>query len=57
MTTSDYTMTKNKTGTREEGMSKVIVIAFVTLDGVTQDPDGAEGFRHGGWRFDLVPSQ
>ena len=21
----------------------------VTLDGVVQDPDGAEGFRHGGW--------
>jgi hypothetical protein len=55
MTTSDYTTTKHKTGTREEGMSKVIVIAFVTLDGITQYPDGAEGFRHGGWAFRFGP--
>jgi dihydrofolate reductase len=30
-------------------MRKVIVSEFVTLDGVIQDPGGAEGFEHGGW--------
>jgi dihydrofolate reductase len=32
-------------------MSKVIVSEFVTLDGVFQDPGGAEGFEAGGWAF------
>jgi dihydrofolate reductase len=32
-------------------MGRVIVIEFVSLDGVMQDPDGAEGFEHGGWAF------
>lgn len=36
-------------------MGKVMVIEFVTLDGVTQDPDGVEGFRHGGWAFRSGP--
>jgi dihydrofolate reductase len=36
-------------------MSKVIVIQFVTLDGVTQDPDGSEGFAYGGWAFRFGP--
>lgn len=30
-------------------MRKVIVSEFVILDGVMQDPGGAEGFEHGGW--------
>jgi dihydrofolate reductase len=30
-------------------MGKLIVSENVTLDGVVQDPDGTEGFRHGGW--------
>jgi dihydrofolate reductase len=36
---------------------KVIVSEFVTLDGVMEDPGGAEGFEHGGWsfRFDRGP--
>src|SRR5258708_3060448 len=29
-------------------MRKVIVSEFVTLDGVIEDPGGAEGFKHGG---------
>jgi dihydrofolate reductase len=33
----------------------VIVIQFVTLDGVTQDPDGADGTRTGGWAFRSGP--
>jgi dihydrofolate reductase len=30
-------------------MRKVIVSEFVTLDGVMEDPGGAEKFEHGGW--------
>jgi dihydrofolate reductase len=30
-------------------MGKIIVSQNVSLDGVLQDPDGKEGFRHGGW--------
>ena len=32
-------------------MSRIIVIEFVSLDGVIHDPDGAEGSTHGGWAF------
>ncbi|MEV1175806.1 hypothetical protein [Nonomuraea sp. NPDC049784] len=30
-------------------MGKIIISENVTLDGVVQDPDGEEGFTHGGW--------
>jgi dihydrofolate reductase len=30
-------------------MGKIVVSTNMTLDGVVQDPDGQEGFRHGGW--------
>jgi dihydrofolate reductase len=29
----------------------VVVSEFVTMDGVMEDPGGAEGFEHGGWSF------
>ncbi len=32
-------------------MRRVIVSEFVSLDGVMEDPGGAEGFEHGGWAF------
>jgi dihydrofolate reductase len=32
-------------------MRRVIVSEFVTLDGVMEDPGGAEGFDRGGWGF------
>jgi dihydrofolate reductase len=32
-------------------MSKVVVSEFVSLDGVVEDPGGAEGYKHGGWSF------
>ena len=32
-------------------MSRIIVIEFVSLDGVLHDPDGADGSTHGGWAF------
>jgi dihydrofolate reductase len=36
-------------------MSKVIVIEFVSVDGVTADPDGREGTAQGGWAFRYGP--
>ena len=36
-------------------MSRVIVIEFVSLDGVTHDPDGHEGSAQGGWAFRYGP--
>ena len=36
-------------------MGKVIVIAFVTLDGVVEDPDGSDGTPTGGWAFRFGP--
>lgn len=36
-------------------MSKVIVIAFMSLDGVTHDPDGNEESPQGGWAFRYGP--
>ncbi|MEV4343018.1 dihydrofolate reductase family protein [Actinoplanes sp. NPDC049596] len=32
-------------------MSEVIVIQFITLDGVVSDPDGRGGTPYGGWAF------
>jgi dihydrofolate reductase len=32
-------------------MGKIVVSEFVTLDGVMEDPGGAEGFDRGGWAF------
>ena len=32
-------------------MGRIVVSEFVTLDGVMEDPGGAEGFAHGGWAF------
>ncbi len=32
-------------------MGRIVVSEFVTLDGVMEDPDGAEGFSRGGWAF------
>ena len=32
-------------------MGNVVVTEFVTLDGVMEDPGGAEDFEHGGWSF------
>ena len=32
-------------------MGKLVVSEFITLDGVVEDPGGAESFEHGGWTF------
>ncbi|MFZ0214794.1 MAG: dihydrofolate reductase family protein [Candidatus Dormiibacterota bacterium] len=30
-------------------MGKLVVTEFISVDGVVEDPGGAEGFEHGGW--------
>ena len=34
-------------------MRRIVVSEFLSLDGVMEDPGGAEGFKHGGWSFKL----
>jgi dihydrofolate reductase len=34
-------------------MGKIVISENVSLDGVVQDPTGDEGFRHGGWFFQV----
>jgi dihydrofolate reductase len=36
-------------------MNRVIVIEFVSLDGVMHDPDGSDGSAQGGWAFRYGP--
>ena len=36
-------------------MNRVIVIQFITLDGVIEDPDGSGGSPDGGWAFRFGP--
>jgi dihydrofolate reductase len=33
-------------------MGRIVVTEFVSVDGVFEDPGGAEGYEHGGWTFD-----
>jgi dihydrofolate reductase len=34
-------------------MGKIVVTEFVSLDGVMEDPGGAEDYKHGGWTFEI----
>ena len=34
-------------------MGRIVVTEFISLDGVIEDPGGAEGYRHGGWTFEF----
>jgi dihydrofolate reductase len=34
-------------------MGKIVITEFVSLDGVMEDPGGAEGYKHGGWTFEF----
>jgi dihydrofolate reductase len=38
-------------------MRRIIVSEFVSLDGVMEDPGGAEGSKHGGWTFKFQDSE
>src|SRR5947209_20202264 len=33
-------------------MGNLVVTEFVSVDGVFEDPGGAEGYEHGGWTFE-----
>jgi dihydrofolate reductase len=33
-------------------MGRIVVTEFVSLDGVIEDPGGAEDFKYGGWSFE-----
>jgi dihydrofolate reductase len=35
-------------------VGRIVVTEFVSLDGVMEDPGGAEDFRHGGWSFEIA---
>jgi dihydrofolate reductase len=35
-------------------VGRIIVTEFVSLDGVMEDPGGAEGFKHGAWTFEIA---
>src|SRR5919197_1225592 len=36
-------------------MGRIVVTEFVSLDGVIEDPGGAEDFKYGGWSFEIPP--
>jgi dihydrofolate reductase len=38
---------------KEDRVGKIVVTEFVSLDGVMEDPGGAENFRYGGWTFEI----
>ena len=35
-------------------MGKIVITEFVSLDGVMEDPGGAEDYEHGGWSFEIA---
>src|SRR5438270_13032117 len=37
---------------KEQAMGKLVVTEFISVDGVFEDPGGAEGYEHGGWTFE-----
>jgi dihydrofolate reductase len=38
---------------REANVGRIVVTEFVSLDGVVEDPGGAEDFKYGGWSFEI----
>jgi dihydrofolate reductase len=42
-----------QTNRKEPDMGRIVVTEFVSLDGVVEDPGGAEDFEHGGWSFEF----
>jgi dihydrofolate reductase len=39
--------------TRRLGLATIAVTEFISLDGVVEDPGGAEDFKYGGWTFQI----
>ena len=38
---------------KEADVGRIIVTEFASLDGVVEDPGGAEGFKYAGWSFEV----
>jgi dihydrofolate reductase len=38
---------------KEDQLGRIVVTEFVSLDGVIEDPGGAEEFKHSGWSFEF----
>jgi dihydrofolate reductase len=38
---------------KEDQMGRIVVTEFVSLDGVVEDPGGAEDYKYGGWSFEF----
>jgi dihydrofolate reductase len=38
---------------KEDQVGRIVVTEFVSLDGVVEDPGGAEDFKYGGWSFEI----
>jgi dihydrofolate reductase len=58
MATDEYPVAERSEGrtanrNEEDGMGRIVVTEFVSLDGVMEDPGGAEDFKHGGWSFEI----
>ena len=34
-------------------MGRIVVTEFISLDGVVEDPGGAEDYKYGGWSFEI----
>jgi dihydrofolate reductase len=34
-------------------MGRIVITEFISLDGVVEDPGGAEDFKYGGWAFEF----
>ncbi|MGN6217229.1 MAG: dihydrofolate reductase family protein, partial [Solirubrobacterales bacterium] len=34
-------------------MGRIVVTEFISLDGVIEAPGGGEGYRYGGWTFEI----
>src|SRR5215216_2771373 len=41
-----------QTNRKEPEMGRIVVTEFMSLDGVVEDPGGAEGYEYGGWSFE-----
>jgi hypothetical protein len=38
---------------KERNMGRIVATEFISLDGVIEDPGGAEDFEHGGWTLEI----
>src|SRR3954466_15362429 len=45
------------TTAKESAMGTLVVTEFVSVDGVFEDPGGAENYEHGGWTFEYNPGE